>query len=132
MQQYLAARDKYQVVDEDPGDENNPNPQRKTYFLDAKKVIPLLNLTIEADIGPGAQGWQGARKETRTEFAYGSRTLAVFPGTTVFYPATVTQGWRKRGLDHYTLIFDDDDRKLQKIKIEHVVPLPLHFYPDGT
>jgi hypothetical protein len=30
-----------QVVDEDAGDASNPNPQRKCYFLDPKKIIPL-------------------------------------------------------------------------------------------
>ena len=30
-----------QVVDEDAGDASNPNPQRKYYFLDPKKIIPL-------------------------------------------------------------------------------------------
>ena len=29
------------MVDEDAGDASNPNPQRKCYFLDPKKVIPL-------------------------------------------------------------------------------------------
>jgi hypothetical protein len=31
----------HQVVDEDAGDAANPNPQRKQYYLDPKKVIPL-------------------------------------------------------------------------------------------
>ena len=40
-------------------------------------------------------GWHGTLRETRFECPHGSKVLALFPGTTTFYPATIVQSWKK-------------------------------------
>jgi len=107
---YMADRNRYQVVDEDPGDESNPNPVRKKYVLDAKKLIPLYSL----DEFPCS---------TRREFPKGERVLAIFPNTTVFYPAYVVAGPKKRKDPSYALAFDDDDDRHTIVSAQYVIPL---------
>ena len=79
-----GPRPKYEVIDLDAGDESNPNPVRKKYILDIKKIIPLPTL----DEYPMSK---------RKEFSKGTRVLAVFPvgGITVLYPADVVAGPKK-------------------------------------
>lgn len=64
---------KYEVVDEEPGDEQEgaglAAPQKKTYTLPRESIILLKNIY--------------------GEFPKGATVLAMYPHTTTFYPATV-------------------------------------------
>eukprot|EP00761_Pharyngomonas_kirbyi_P010470 gb/GECH01010490.1/.p1 GENE.gb/GECH01010490.1/~~gb/GECH01010490.1/.p1 ORF type:complete len:269 (+),score=86.64 gb/GECH01010490.1/:1-807(+) len=89
---YLPAQDKYEVEDEDPGDENDPNPTRKHYLLPTACVIELPT-------------------ELAAVYRKHEAVLAMFPTTTTFYPAVVERApvpGRKRQQD-YHLKFEDDE-----------------------
>jgi len=81
----------YEVEDEDPGDEHDPNPIRKHFHLPAAAVIPLPTDSDE---------------DRPREHRRGSHVLAMFPLTTSFYQAVVVQP--KKG-EEYVLNFHDDE-----------------------
>lgn len=64
----------------------------------------------------------------RPEFKQGSRVLAIYPNTTVFYTAKVHAGPRRNKNNKYTLEFRDDNDELREIDAYQVVPLPAQFY----
>jgi SAGA-associated factor 29 len=117
VQRFLAPRERYQVVDEDPGDEDNPNPVRKVYTVQASRVVPLYSL----DVFPLSQ---------RRKFRVGERIMALFPGTTTFYPCNVIAvpgTAAAASAAEYTLTFDDDDETERRIDAKYVIPFPKGY-----
>ncbi|XLS98841.1 hypothetical protein HN51_041576 [Arachis hypogaea] len=82
-----------EVLDEEPGDDEEGSGQRQ-YKLPMGNIIPF----------PKSNDPSGA-----SDFPPGSHVLAVYPGTTALYKATVVHGHRKRKTDDYVLEFDDDE-----------------------
>ncbi|KAK9010816.1 hypothetical protein V6N11_043684 [Hibiscus sabdariffa] len=83
----------FEVLDEEPGDDEEGGVQRK-YKLPASCIIPFPKR-----IDPSST----------QEFPAGRHVLAVYPGTTALYKATVISTPRKRKSDEYLLEFDDDE-----------------------
>eukprot|EP01097_Dermamoeba_algensis_P010786 TRINITY_DN8084_c0_g1_i1.p1 TRINITY_DN8084_c0_g1~~TRINITY_DN8084_c0_g1_i1.p1 ORF type:complete len:314 (+),score=74.15 TRINITY_DN8084_c0_g1_i1:94-1035(+) len=99
---YIPESGKYEVEDEDPGDEFDPNPSREHYQLPRKCLIPLP-LQVGAEY----------------EFARGSQVLAMYPETTTFYSATVVATPSERKKKDYQLNFvEDTDEIGEPIKRE--------------
>eukprot|EP00252_Welwitschia_mirabilis_P025736 TRINITY_DN8174_c0_g1_i1.p1 TRINITY_DN8174_c0_g1~~TRINITY_DN8174_c0_g1_i1.p1 ORF type:complete len:271 (+),score=70.97 TRINITY_DN8174_c0_g1_i1:222-1034(+) len=102
---------KYEVIDEEPGDDDESG-QRK-YKLPPSCIIPFPKSTDPS---------------SAPEFPVRSQVLAVYPGTTALYKATVVVSHHKKKIDEYLLEFDDDeeDGELPKrsVPFYHVVPLP--------
>ncbi|XP_031480394.1 SAGA-associated factor 29 homolog A-like isoform X2 [Nymphaea colorata] len=103
----------FEVLDEEPGDEEESG-QRK-YKLPMSRIIPFPKCgdpTTAPDFPPGAQ------------------VLAVYPGTTALYKATVVNSHRKKKNEDYLLEFDDDEEEgspglpRRQIPFYKVVPLP--------
>ncbi|KAK9037303.1 hypothetical protein V6N11_022219 [Hibiscus sabdariffa] len=83
----------FEVLDEEPGDDEEGGGQRK-YKLPSTCIIPFPKRT---DLS------------STQEFPAGRHVLAVYPGTTALYKATVISTPRKRKSDEYLLEFDDDE-----------------------
>ncbi|KAJ7519384.1 hypothetical protein O6H91_20G036100 [Diphasiastrum complanatum] len=104
---------KYEVIDEEPGDDEE-NGQRK-YKLPPPCIIPFPKRTDPS---------------TALDFGTGSQVLAVYPGTTALYKATVVGPHRKKKSDDYILEFDDDEEDgvaglpKRPVPFYHVVQLP--------
>ncbi|KAM7277627.1 hypothetical protein ACFE04_004761 [Oxalis oulophora] len=83
----------FELLDEEPGDEEDGGGPR-TYKLPIShiRIFPKRNDT-----------------SGDTEYSLGSQVLAVYPGTTALYKATVVSTPRKRKTDFYLLEFDDDE-----------------------
>ncbi|ESW33756.1 hypothetical protein PHAVU_001G096400 [Phaseolus vulgaris] len=83
----------FEVLDEEPGDDEESNGQRQ-YKLPMGNIIafPKSNDPSSAP-----------------DFPPGKHVLAVYPGTTALYKATVVQGPRRRKTEDYVLEFDDDE-----------------------
>ncbi|KAL2505239.1 SGF29 tudor-like domain [Abeliophyllum distichum] len=101
-----------EVLDEEPGDDEESSGQRK-YKLPSSRIIPLPKRNDPSSI---------------QDFPPGRHVLAVYPGTTALYKATVVQA-RKRKTDDYLLEFDDDheeDGSLPQrlVPFHRVVALP--------
>uniref|UniRef100_A0A5B6YKS0 SGF29 C-terminal domain-containing protein n=2 Tax=Davidia involucrata TaxID=16924 RepID=A0A5B6YKS0_DAVIN len=94
----------FEVLDEEPGDDEEGGGQRK-YKLAVSHIIPF----------PKQNDPSGAQ-----DFPPGRHVLAVYPGTTALYKATVVHA-RKRKTDAYVLEFDDDE--------EEDGSLPQRFVP---
>ncbi|CAH2080074.1 unnamed protein product [Thlaspi arvense] len=101
-----------EVLDEEPGDDEEGSGQR-TYMLPMSCILPfpkrndLLNTQ---------------------EFPTGRHVLAVYPGTTALYKATVISTPRKMKSDEYLLEFDDDEEDgalpQRTVPFHRVVALP--------
>ncbi|KAF7801593.1 SAGA-associated factor 29-like protein A-like isoform X3 [Senna tora] len=102
----------FEVLDEEPGDDEEGGGQRK-YRLPVANIIPL----------PKRNDPSGT-----LDFPPGRQVLAVYPGTTALYKATVVNGHRKRKTDDYLLEFDDDEEDgslpQRTVPFHKVVPLP--------
>ncbi|KAK4768444.1 hypothetical protein SAY87_003585 [Trapa incisa] len=102
----------FEVLDEEPGDDEEGSGQRK-YKLPMSHIIqfPKQNDPSSAP-----------------EFPRGTHVLAVYPGTTALYKATVVNSPRKRKSDDYLLEFDDDEEDgtlpQRNVPFHKVVPLP--------
>ncbi|XP_034708073.1 SAGA-associated factor 29 homolog A-like isoform X1 [Vitis riparia] len=83
----------FEVLDEEPGDDEESSGQRK-YKLPMSHIIPF----------PKRNDTNGV-----PDFPNGRQVLAVYPGTTALYKATVVNPHRKRKTDDYVLEFDDDE-----------------------
>ncbi|KAE8700047.1 hypothetical protein F3Y22_tig00110569pilonHSYRG00373 [Hibiscus syriacus] len=83
----------FEVLDEEPGDDEEGGGQRK-YKLPASCIIPFPKRNDPS---------------STQEFPAGRQVLAVYPGTTALYKATVISTPRKRKSDEYILEFDDDE-----------------------
>jgi len=114
IRSYSAERDRYEVMDEDAGDEKN-EPLKKVYTLDATKIVPLPSL-------------QDVPLTVRRQFARNERVLAIYPGTTVLYPSLVIQAPRKTKTDDYVLLFDDDEGQNRIVNATYVIPFPANYY----
>ncbi|XP_021813950.1 uncharacterized protein LOC110756797 isoform X1 [Prunus avium] len=108
-----------EVLDEEPGDDEEGGGQRK-YKLPMTAIIPFPKRTDPS---------------SAQDFPTGRHVLAVYPGTTALYKATVVNGHRKRktddlGLDRYLLEFDDDEE--DGALPQRVVPFhKVVALPDG-
>jgi len=113
---YISSpRPKYDVVDADPGDDQNPVP-RKKYSLPPNKIIPLPTL-------------EQAPWSKRREFGKNQQVLALFPvgGITVLYPALVIKPPKAVKNGKYLLEFDDDDGEHREVDPRYVCPLSDEF-----
>ncbi|KAF8028955.1 hypothetical protein BT93_E1584 [Corymbia citriodora subsp. variegata] len=101
----------YEVLDEEPGDDEDSGGQRK-YKVPVSHIIPF----------PKQNDPSSAQ-----DFHPGSHVLAVYPGTTALYKATVVNT-RKRKTEDYLLEFDDDEEDgtmpQRNVPFYNVVPLP--------
>eukprot|EP01117_Protostelium_nocturnum_P006715 TRINITY_DN2416_c0_g1_i1.p1 TRINITY_DN2416_c0_g1~~TRINITY_DN2416_c0_g1_i1.p1 ORF type:complete len:260 (-),score=65.49 TRINITY_DN2416_c0_g1_i1:807-1586(-) len=82
----------YEVEDEDPGDESDPEPYRRHYWLACHCLIPLPQ-----------------EGEKVKEIPKGTTVLSMFPATTSFYRAVVELPPRGKKFPDYTIKFEDDD-----------------------
>ncbi|CEP00065.1 unnamed protein product (mitochondrion) [Plasmodiophora brassicae] len=110
---YDRKRDRYTVVDNEADDVGNRETV-KDYIIDSDRVLLL----------PSDEQVPLTR---RVEFQKDETVLAIFPQTTVFYPAVVVSG-PKKNKGHYLLQFADDETKQRKVPAHHVVPLPARYY----
>jgi len=84
----------YEVLDEEPGDDEESTQKfERKYKLPMSCIIPFPKKG-DASSAP--------------DFGQGRQVLAVYPGTTALYRATVASH-RKRKSDDYILEFDDDE-----------------------
>lgn len=101
----------FEVLDEEPGDDEESGGQRK-YKVPVSHVIPFPKQNDSS---------------TAQDFPPGSHVLAVYPGTTALYKATVVNS-RKRKTEDYLLEFDDDEEDgampQRNVPFYNVVPLP--------
>ncbi|KAJ1265316.1 hypothetical protein BS78_08G067800 [Paspalum vaginatum] len=81
----------YEVLDEEPGDDEEST--QKKYKLPMSCIIPFP---------------KKGDPSSAPDFGQGRQVLAVYPGTTALYRATVASH-RKRKSDEYILEFDDDE-----------------------
>ncbi|KNA21156.1 hypothetical protein SOVF_045980 isoform A [Spinacia oleracea] len=103
----------FEVLDEEPGDDDEGGGQRK-FKLHASNVIPFPKRNDPS---------------TALDFLPGRAVLAVYPGTTALYKATVVNPHRKRKTDDYLLEFDDDEGEdgsmpRRTVPFHNVVALP--------
>uniref|UniRef100_A0A803MPK3 SGF29 C-terminal domain-containing protein n=1 Tax=Chenopodium quinoa TaxID=63459 RepID=A0A803MPK3_CHEQI len=104
---------RFEVLDEEPGDDEEGGGQRK-YKLPASHIIPFPKRNDPS---------------TALDFPPGRAVLAVYPGTTALYKATVVNPNRKRKTDDYLLEFDDDESEdgsmpKRTVPFHNVVALP--------
>ncbi|GFY87248.1 SGF29 tudor-like domain-containing protein [Actinidia rufa] len=85
----------FEVLDEEPGDDEEGGGQRK-YKLPMSHIIPF----------PKRSDPTGAQ-----DFPPGKQVLAVYPGTTALYKATVVQPHKVNSSSIYVLEFDDDEEE---------------------
>ncbi|XP_022928184.1 uncharacterized protein LOC111435081 [Cucurbita moschata] len=106
----------FEVLDEEPGDEDEGGGQRK-YKLPMSAIIPFPKRNDPSTV---------------PEFLPGRRVLAVYPGTTALYRATVVNGHRKRKTDDYVLEFDDDEEDGSSTLPQRTVPFhKVVALPEG-
>ncbi|XP_062151492.1 SAGA-associated factor 29 homolog A isoform X2 [Alnus glutinosa] len=102
----------FEVLDEEPGDDDEGGGQRK-YKLPMSSIIPFPKRSDPS---------------TASDFPPRSQVLAVYPGTTALYKATVVNGHRKRKTEDYLLEFDDDEEEgslpQRAVPFHKVVALP--------
>ncbi|KAG7544013.1 SGF29 tudor-like domain [Arabidopsis thaliana x Arabidopsis arenosa] len=101
-----------EVLDEEPGDDEEGSGQR-TYKLPMSCILPFPKRNDPSNT---------------QEFSTGKHVLAVYPGTTALYKATVVSTPRKRKSDEYLLEFDDDEENgalpQRTVPFHKVVALP--------
>ncbi|KAL6076406.1 death domain-associated protein 6-like isoform X1 [Balamuthia mandrillaris] len=103
---YLPDKHKYEVVD---ADNEVAEAERKKYMLPRRAIIPLPTSV--------PRNWTKA-----TLFPKGASVLALYPGTTSFYPATVLAGPRRRKNGNYILAFADEERENGQVPKKQVPP----------
>jgi len=104
----------FEVLDEEPGDDDEGGGQRK-YKLPVSSIIPFPKRN---------------EPSSATDFPPRSQVLAVYPGTTALYKATVVNGHRKRKTEDYILEFDDDEE--EGALPQRIVPFhKVVALPDG-
>uniref|UniRef100_A0A1J3GXQ5 SAGA-associated factor 29-like protein n=1 Tax=Noccaea caerulescens TaxID=107243 RepID=A0A1J3GXQ5_NOCCA len=101
-----------EVLDEEPGEDEEGGGQR-TYKLSMSCILPFPKRNDPS---------------STQEFLPGKHVLAVYPGTTALYKATVISTPRKRKSDEYLLEFDDDEEDgalpQRTVPFHNVVALP--------
>ncbi|KAI8990171.1 SGF29 tudor-like domain-containing protein [Pilobolus umbonatus] len=104
--QYFPDKNKYQVEDVDQ-DEYGQKPR---YMLPPRYVIPIPN-SDEAKVSTEIQAHQNV--------------LALYPGTTCFYKATViTPPSKNKDLTRYRVQFEDDNDEVQNVMPEYILEMP--------
>ncbi|KAK9053978.1 hypothetical protein SSX86_025053 [Deinandra increscens subsp. villosa] len=105
----------FEVLDEEPGDDEEPAGQRK-YKLPMSHIIPFPKRNDPS---------------TAQDFPSGKHVLAVYPGTTALYKATVVNTRKPVGrklTSNYVLEFDDDEEDgslpQRHVPFHKVVTLP--------
>ncbi|KAI4339522.1 hypothetical protein MLD38_024461 [Melastoma candidum] len=102
----------FEVLDEEPGDDEEGTGQKK-YKVPVSHIIPLPKQNDPS---------------SAPDFPPKTHVLAVYPGTTALYRATVVNSLRKRKTDNYLLEFDDDEEDgtmpQRTVPFYNVVPLP--------
>jgi SAGA-associated factor 29 len=104
---------KYEVIDEEPDDDGGTG--QRMYKLPPSCIIPFPKKT---------------EASTAVDFAHGLQVLAVYPGTTALYKASVAGPPRKKKSEDYLLEFDGDEEDgvdglpKRPVPFYHVVPLP--------
>ncbi|CAL5370142.1 unnamed protein product [Camellia sinensis] len=101
----------FEVLDEEPGDDEEGGGGQRKYKLPVSHIIPF----------PKQNDSTSAQ-----DFPTGKQVLAVYPGTTALYRATVVQ---PRKTDEYVLEFDDDEEEdgsmpQRVVSFDRVVGLP--------
>ncbi|XP_062215248.1 SAGA-associated factor 29 homolog A isoform X2 [Phragmites australis] len=92
--QFDKETKEYEVLDEEPGDdEESTQKYERKYKLPMSCIIPFP---------------KKGDPSSAPDFGQGRQVLAVYPGTTALYRATVASH-RKRKSDDYMLEFDDDE-----------------------
>ncbi|KAJ4818986.1 SGF29 tudor-like domain-containing protein [Rhynchospora pubera] len=101
----------FEVLDEEPGDDEET--MQKKYRLPMSRILPFPKKNDPSNA---------------PEFSQGQQVLAVYPGTTALYKATVVNSHRKKKSDDYVLEFDDDEEDgslpQRNVPFYKVVPLP--------
>ncbi|XP_048230256.1 SAGA-associated factor 29 homolog A isoform X2 [Ricinus communis] len=112
VMQFDRETKEFEVLDEEPGDDEEGSGQRK-YKLPMSCIIPFPKKNDPS---------------SATDFPPGRHVLAVYPGTTALYKATVVSTPRKRKADEYLLEFDDDEEDgalpQRAVPFYNVVALP--------
>jgi hypothetical protein len=99
----IKANGKYEVEDEDPGDEEERVPIRKKFVLPREALISLMGQPVL--------------------LPKGSAVLAMFPDTTTFYQAVVLHPPKKHS--NYVLKFNEDGGEERLVAARYVVPSPF-------
>ncbi|OBZ86499.1 SAGA-associated factor 29 [Choanephora cucurbitarum] len=104
--QYHADKNKYEVEDVDQDDYG----EKQRYMLPPRYVIPVLS-SEEARLSPEIPAQQDV--------------LALYPGTTCFYKATVVAPPSKsKEIKNYRVRFEDDNNEVKYVMPEHVLEMP--------
>ncbi|KAI8638709.1 SGF29 tudor-like domain-containing protein [Parasitella parasitica] len=104
--QYYADKNKYQVEDVDQDDYG----EKQRYMLSPRYVIPVLS-SEAAKASPEIPAQQDV--------------LALYPGTTCFYKATVIAPPSKgKDIKNYRVQFEDDNDEVKYVMPEHVLEMP--------
>lgn len=105
--QYHPDKNKYQVEDVDQDDFG----EKQRYMLPPRYVIPVLS-SEEA-------------KLSSSEIPPHTDVLALYPGTTCFYKATVIAPPSKsKEIKNYRVQFEDDNDEVKYIMPDHVLEMP--------
>ncbi|XP_042960920.1 uncharacterized protein LOC122295761 isoform X4 [Carya illinoinensis] len=118
--QQLTSSCLFEALDEEPGDDDEGGGQRK-YKLPMSNIIPFPKRNDPS---------------TAQDFPPGRQVLAVYPGTTALYKATVVNNNRKRKTDdivtHTLHILHQQDREGVLGEQRHVCswhPLDVAMHP---
>ncbi|KAL2611318.1 hypothetical protein R1flu_023010 [Riccia fluitans] len=107
------AGNKFEVIDEEPDDDGESG--QRVYKLPHTCIIPFPKRSDAS---------------SATDFPPGSNVLALYPGTTALYKASVVGPNRKRRNEDYLLEFDGDEEDgidglpKRQVPFHHVVTLP--------
>ncbi|CAO3608610.1 unnamed protein product [Mucor fragilis] len=104
--QYYADKNKYQVEDVDQDDYG----EKQRYMLSPRYVIPVLS---------------SEAAKSSAEIPAQQDVLALYPGTTCFYKATVIAPPSKsKDIKNYRVQFEDDNDEVKYVMPEHVLEMP--------
>jgi len=113
IERYSGQKHKYTVVDVAPEEGSVP----ASYELSRKLLIPLPKTVPEK--------WT-----EKTQFPLGAKVMALFPGTTSFYHATVTGVPSDSTEEVYKVQFEDDDDEKGNTPVRIIKPMyVLHVEP---
>ncbi|CAM8962500.1 unnamed protein product [Rhodiola kirilowii] len=105
----------FEVVDEEPAEDEDGGVQGK-YKLPRSHIIPFPKKTEPC---------------SAPDYPPGSHVLAVYPGTSALYKATVVNAHRKRKTDDYLLEFDDDEEEDGSLPKRAVAFHRVVAFPEG-
>ncbi|CAM8965334.1 unnamed protein product [Rhodiola kirilowii] len=105
----------FEVVDEEPAEDEDGGVQGK-YKLPMSHIIPFPKKTEPC---------------SAPDYPPGRHVLAVYPGTSALYKATVVNAHRKRKTDDYLLEFDDDEEEDGSLPKRAVAFHRVVAFPEG-